>query len=165
MHKITPTNFNSEVPDYERILPHLLNIEEGGISSLAQHVQMDPGCPIRPMLAHPTHSLTEVLNRFESLPFTCEYKYDGERCQVHYSKSFENDNTSHKYAIFSRNLEEMSIKYPDVLAKLSKFIATNCNHDLTSFVLDCEAVAWDPVANKILPFQVLSTRKRKVVYQ
>ena len=53
----------------------------------------------------------------------------------------------------------MSIRYPDVVEKLKKWIKPTTS----SFILDCEAVAWDREKKCILPFQVLSTRKRKDV--
>ena len=134
---------------YERVIPALLKY---GIISLDKHCQMTPGIPIKPMLAHPTKALTEVLDRFEGLPFTCEFKYDGERAQIHYNEG--------AFFVASRNLENMSEKYPDIAEKM-KMVKRDAS--VASFVLDCEAVAWDLEEKKILPFQVLSTRKRKVV--
>ena len=37
------------------------------------------------------------------------------------------------------------------------------NDDVKSFVVDGETVAWDVVNKKVLPFQMLQTRKRKDV--
>lgn len=122
------------------------------------------------MLAKPTKSITEVLDRFEGKNFTCEYKYDGERAQIHYvaedspvkyasSVPASKQNAKGLAAIFSRNSEDLSKKYPDVLAKLNTWI----KEETKSFVLDCETVAWDAVEKKVLPFQQLMTRKRKDV--
>ncbi|KAF9438131.1 hypothetical protein BGZ76_009586 [Entomortierella beljakovae] len=139
----------SELPCYDLIVPALL---KGDIDGLKDACKLTPGIPLKPMLAHPTKALTDILDRFENIAFTCEYKYDGERAQIH---KLEDGSMR----IYSRNSENMSAKYPDVMERLEKFTKTGTN----SFVLDCEAVAWDREQKCILPFQVLSTRKRKDV--
>ncbi|KAJ3340383.1 hypothetical protein HDU93_007108 [Gonapodya sp. JEL0774] len=139
----------SELPDYDLIVPVLL---KHGIMKLEDHCHLIPGIPLKPMLAHPTKSISEVLDRFEGIHFTCEWKYDGERAQIHHLESGETK-------VYSRNSEDLSKKYPDILERASKI----AKEGVKSFVLDCEAVAWDKEEKNILPFQVLSTRKRKDV--
>jgi DNA ligase 1 len=160
----------SELPSYEVIIPAML---EHGIFNLHETCKLQPGVPLKPMLAKPTKSITEVLDRFEGKDFTCEYKYDGERAQIHYvapealAEFPAAGNTLSKdpkvfrglAAIFSRNSEDLSKKYPDILEKLNTWIKPSTK----SFVLDCETVAWDPQNKKVLPFQQLMTRKRKDV--
>lgn len=151
------------------IIPAIL---EHGLANLKDNCKLQPGVPLKPMLAKPTKSITEVLDRFEGKDFTCEYKYDGERAQIHYVAH----DSETKYAnataapqagksekgvanVFSRNSEDLSKKYPDILAALPGWVKDGTS----SFVLDCEAVAWDMTEKKVLPFQQLMTRKRKDV--
>ena len=122
------------------------------------------------MLAKPTKAIGEVLDRFENKKFTCEYKYDGERAQVHKLE----DGT---VCVFSRNSEDMSKKYPDLVEQLPRVCVSFRPHlylsnpltwqcfkeNTRSFVLDAEAVAIDRVTSKLMPFQELSKRKRKDV--
>ncbi|KAK9322496.1 hypothetical protein V1517DRAFT_323310 [Lipomyces orientalis] len=141
----------SEMPSYDVIIPAIV---QKGIMNLREACALTPGVPLKPMLAKPTKSITEVLDRFQEQKFTCEYKYDGERAQIHYL----GNGKSH---VYSRNSEDMSAKYPDIVSAIERFVKP----ETKSFVLDCEAVAWDRDAKKILPFQVLSTRKRKDVQE
>ena len=136
-----------EVPSYDIIIPNILT---HGILSLQSHVKLCPSIPVKPMLAHPSKSIDAVLKRFENKSFTCEYKYDGERAQLHKS-------TNGAVHVYSRNSEDLSGKYPDVLEMLNNVTT------VTSFILDCEAVAYDPSTNQILPFAFLQKRKRKNV--
>lgn len=137
------------MPNYDRIIPQLI---AHGIKSLPDACHLTPGIPLQPMLAYPTRSISEVLDRFEGLPFTCEYKYDGERAQIHHLESGET-------YIYSRNSENMSQKYPDLIEAIPNI----AKETTKSYVIDCEVVAWDPKEQKLLPFQILSTRKRKDV--
>ena len=167
---------HSELPSYDIIIPAIL---KHGIMNLREHCKLRPGTPLKPMLANPTKAITEILDRFEGRKFTCEYKYDGERAQIHYvakdadaqqqqdmssaagSTKVDSEKASAGVAaIFSRNSENLSKKYPDVLAKLPSWINAG---ETKSFVLDCESVAWDIEAKKLLPFQQLMTRKKKDV--
>ncbi|CAH2038601.1 unnamed protein product [Thlaspi arvense] len=137
------------LPVYDIIVPALLT---GGVWNLPKTCNFTLGVPIGPMLAKPTKGVGEILNKFQDTVFTCEYKYDGERAQIHCME----DGT---FEIYSRNAERNTGKYPDVALALSRLKKPS----VKSFILDCEVVAFDREKKKILPFQILSTRARKNV--
>ncbi|XP_039061940.1 DNA ligase 1-like [Hibiscus syriacus] len=139
----------SILPVYDKIVPALLT---GGVWDLPRTCSFTPGVPVGPMLAKPTKGVAEIVNKFQDIDFVCEYKYDGERAQIHY---MENGSVE----IYSRNAERNTGKFPDVVSAISRFKKSS----VKSFVLDCELVAYDRVQKKILPFQILSTRARKNV--
>ncbi|ONK72742.1 uncharacterized protein A4U43_C04F22700 [Asparagus officinalis] len=139
----------SVLPIYDKIVPALLSV---GVWKLSEACNFSLGVPVGPMLAKPTKSVSEILDKFQGMEFTSEYKYDGERAQIHYMEDGSVE-------IYSRNAERNTGKYPDVVNCISRIMKPT----VKSFVLDCEIVAYDRVKKKILPFQVLSTRARKGV--
>ncbi|XP_057955647.1 DNA ligase 1 [Malania oleifera] len=139
----------SVLPVYDNIVSSLLS---DGVWNLPTKCSFTPGIPIGPMLAKPTKGVSEIVDKFQDTEYTCEYKYDGERAQIHY---MENGNVE----IYSRNAERNTGKFPDVVTAVPKFKKAH----VKSFVLDCEFVAYDRDKQRILPFQILSTRARKNV--
>jgi len=104
------------------------------------------GKPIRPMLAERLSSAEEIL---EKLGGEClaEYKYDGERMQIH--------KDGEEVLIFSRRLENITWQYPDVIELTKEHVRAE------KAILECECVAIDPDTGDMLPFQELMHRKRK----
>ncbi|KAG0457456.1 hypothetical protein HPP92_022613 [Vanilla planifolia] len=98
----------SVLPDYGKIVPALLRV---GVLKLSEACNFSLGVPVGPMLAKPTKSVSEILDKFQGIEFTCEYKYDGERAQIHYMEDGSIE-------IYSRNAERNTGKYPDVFFPL-----------------------------------------------
>ncbi|MFX1380208.1 MAG: ATP-dependent DNA ligase [Promethearchaeota archaeon] len=119
-------------------------IAEKGLEEVNK-IDIDYGTPILSMLAS-REVYTDFINRLGA-PFIAEYKLDGERLQIH-----KNDNN---VILFSRRLLDVSDQYPDVCQVIRENIKTE------NVIFEGEVVAMDAVYEKMLPFQVLSQRRRK----
>ncbi|KAJ0042140.1 hypothetical protein Pint_18689 [Pistacia integerrima] len=129
------------------IIPSLMS---KGIGFSSSALSMVPGVPIKPMLAKITNGVPQVLKLFQNKAFTCEYKYDGQRAQIHKSP----DGT---VRIFSRNGDETTARFPDLIS----IIKESCKPAAESFILDAEVVAIDRKNGcKLMSFQELSSRER-----
>ncbi|KAL2174916.1 putative DNA ligase I [Thermothelomyces heterothallicus CBS 202.75] len=137
-------------PDYNDLIPVLLEI---GISEeLLVRCGLTLHIPLRPMLGNITRDLSEMLTKLQGRDFTCEYKYDGQRAQVHCD-------SNSKVSIFSRHLELMTDKYPDLVALVPKIRGEG----VESFILEGEVVAVDRATGELKNFQTLTNRARKDV--
>ncbi|KAJ4384510.1 hypothetical protein N0V86_000109 [Didymella sp. IMI 355093] len=137
-------------PNYNDIIPALLEIGVGDEllvrCGLALHI------PLRPMLGSITRDLGEMLTKLQGRDFSCEYKYDGQRAQVHCDENG-------KVTIFSRHLEVMTDKYPDLVALVPEIRGEG----VSSFILEGEVVAVDRTSGELKTFQTLANRARKDV--
>ncbi|HJO14475.1 MAG TPA: ATP-dependent DNA ligase [Candidatus Pacearchaeota archaeon] len=118
-----------------------------GIKEL-QKIKLTPGHPIKLMLAQKAESIEDGFDKCGS-PCAFEYKYDGFRMLMNKQESGE-------IRIFTRNLDEVSKQFPEVVEYLKKHIKAK------SFMLDGEAIGFDPKTKKYKPFEAVSQRiKRK----
>ncbi|TVY94196.1 DNA ligase [Lachnellula willkommii] len=137
-------------PNYNDLIPVLLAI--GVCDELLVRCGLALHIPLRPMLGSITRDLSEMLTKLQGRDFSCEYKYDGQRAQVHCD-------SEGKVSIFSRHLELMTDKYPDLVAIIPKIRGDG----VSSFIMEGEVVAVDQESGDLKTFQTLANRARKDV--
>jgi DNA ligase-1 len=76
-----------------------------------------------------------------------ESKYDGFRLQCH--------KIGDKVHLFSRNLENMTAMFPDIVESIKKYVKAK------DAIIEGEALVYNEDTGELMPFQVTMTRKRK----
>jgi len=134
---------------YDRANDFALVLEKAckGIKSL-QETELVPGKPIKVMLALKAESIEDGFKRVGK-PAVFEYKYDGFRMLI-------NKDEKGNIKIFTRRLDDVSKQFPDVISYIKEHL------NAKTFILDSEAVGFDPKTKRYRPFQDISQRiKRK----
>jgi DNA ligase 1 len=118
----------------------------GGLAAV-EELQVQPGNPVRVMLAQRLADAAEILAKLDGR-CAAEYKYDGVRVQAHRTA----DGT---IELFTRRLEEISTQFPDVV----ELLATGLKPRVA--ILEGEVVAYDAAAGELRPFGEVMLRRRK----
>ncbi|MBS3168624.1 ATP-dependent DNA ligase [Candidatus Woesearchaeota archaeon] len=123
-----------------------LIIKEKGIKGL-EEISLNAGKPINVMLFQKAKDIEEAF-KIVGKPAAFEYKIDGFRLQIH--------SKSGKIILYTRNLENVTNQFPDVILALQESIKEK------DYIIDTEVVGIDPKTKKQVPFQAISQRiKRK----
>lgn len=120
-------------------------VAHGGLDAIRK-IHVVVGKPIRPMLAERLGDPKEILDKLGG-HCVAEYKYDGERLQIHRQGA--------DVEIFSRRLEKITPQYPDVVDLVRKHLTAK------EAIIEGEVVAVDVDSGDLLPFQELMHRRRK----
>ena len=111
-------------------------------------VELSPGKPVKVMLFPKAKDISEAFE-IVGKPAAFEYKYDGFRMMI-------NKDDKGKIEIFTRRLDNVTKQFPDAV----KYAKENVKAD--TFIIDSEAVGYNPKTKKYRPFQDISQRiKRK----
>ena len=100
-----------------------LTVGEPGRCDSKFTLSMVTGIPLLPTLGSPTRSLDEIYDQLGLLPFAAEFKYDGQRAQIHATRI---QGQASRIKLFSRHLEDMTDKVSIYLV---------CNQELKYFTL------------------------------
>ena len=134
-------------------------IKENGIEGINK-IKIKPGVPVLPQKAQRLSTPEEIIEKMGHV--WCEYKFDGTRVQLHLDKNkktkSENlfgEKENYLTKTFTRNLEETTHQYPDIIEDAHKQL------DVESVILDGEAIGFNKQTGEYLPFQETIQRKRK----
>ena len=118
-----------------------------GLSSL-EKISLEPGKPVKVMLFLKEDTIEKGFERVGK-PCLIDFKYDGFRVMINKDK-----NGSIK--IFTRRLDNVTSQFPDIVEYAKEYVKAD------SFILDAEAVGYNPKTKVYQPFQAISQRiKRK----
>lgn len=123
-------------------------LTEGGLEAV-QKLGVTVGRPIRSELCERLPNPVKVFEKMDTngLGIHATYKYDGFRVQIH--------KNGDKVEMFSRNLEDMTHMFPELIEGTLKQIKAK------TVILDSEAMAYQPASQEFLPFQETTKRRRK----
>jgi len=122
-------------------------IKEKGIEGIKK-IKPNVFTPILMMRAERLPTGKEIVKKIGKCAI--ENKYDGFRLQCHYKKL-----NGGKVRLYSRNLEDVTFMYPDIVEGIKKEIKAK------EIILEGEAIGFNPVSKEFLPFQETVQRKRK----
>ncbi len=132
-------NLSNDLGDVARTLAY------EGLEGIKKY-KIKPGKPIRMMLAQRMENVREILLKVGGKA-ACEWKYDGERVQIH--------KINDEIILYSRRAENITEQYPDVCELAKTSIKAE------EAVVEGEIVAYNPETLELLPFQELMHRRRK----
>ncbi|MBW3015455.1 ATP-dependent DNA ligase [Candidatus Woesearchaeota archaeon] len=111
-----------------------------------KRVNLEPGHPIKVMLCNKAKDIEDSFKKCGD-KVAIENKLDGFRMQIHKFNG--------AVKIFTRRLEDVTKQFPEVVDYVNQFITGE------SFIIDSEAIGFDPLTNRYLPFQNISQRIRR----
>jgi DNA ligase-1 len=129
-------------PDIQHIC--LITLNEGleGIGKIS----LKPGIPFHGMAAQRLDSFTEIHEKLGD-DFAVEWKYDGERIQVHIDKE--------QITLYTRRYDNATNQFPDIVKELLRVFKGR------RLIFEGELVAYNKKTGKLRPFQELMRRRRQ----
>ncbi|HAM96737.1 MAG: putative DNA ligase [candidate division WS6 bacterium GW2011_GWC2_36_7] len=153
----------------------IMKVRDGADEKILD-LHITSGVPVLSRLVERVGSFEEVIERFGD-EFLIQPKFDGLRCQIHKFKKndsryeermvweiftekpsqsglFESKTKEYEVRLFTRNLEDVTDMFPEIVDAAMEF-------KQESFVLDSEVLGWNYKENTFLSYQETMQRRRK----